>query len=1385
MNKLFKITISLLLLFLFVHNLICETQFFKPNFKNFGLDYGIRTIVKDSDGFIWIGTDNSLIRFDGYNITQFVHNPDDSTTISSKNISCIKPDKRGNLWIATMGGGLNLFIKETNSFKRFYSVENDNNSLSHNWVNRIFVDSKERLWICTQNGLNLFDYNTLKFNRYMLNLEKIEKPSGLTKSSLLDISEDNNGNLWLTTSDALHKFQPSNNKHIKFGKAFFNVKSEFRNICIDENNIIWLSSHKGPMLKVIAENFKDTTHLKIKSYFKNEYIVNSLPDDRISKIIPAQNDHLWIATENGVSYFNKITESFKNYYHNPNNEQSLPSNIITELYLDNQNILWVGTLNNGIAQYDPNNNRFTDLFPIINNTTDPIQRFVKSIFKDNSEKYLIGTDYGLFEFSKTKQLLNQYIHNPTNPNSIGRGGVTGIVIDNQGRHWVTTWGGGLALFDVEGKLFNRIPYNPDSVFSSNYIGDIDIRAVAKDLNGNLWLGTTKGFLDEFNPLTYKFKHHFIFDKDSLRGVAIRSIAVDNENNIWATTTPQGILVKYNRESGKIIHYGVKKFVSVGLGTVEALSIYIDKENTVWVGSSHGLYKYNKSTDNFINHSILNQIPTVPIQYLTGDNLQSLWMASSQEIIEYNLMSKKHRLFDQNDGFFSMVSYGYLSADGELLLGGKNGLNAFYPHKLSVNENPPPMVLTELRINDQIQTIQTPNTPLTKEINWTNVLVLEHDQSTFSISYAALNYSQTYKNQYAFMLDGLDNDWNYVGTRRTAFYTDLRPGKYIFRVKGSNNDGVWNPESKSIIIIVNPPWYNSPWAYVVYFIIVALLIFIIIYYTNERQKLKHRIEIQKLNFDTQYAINQKEKELNESKLQFFSNISHEIRTPLTLILSPLYDVIQNEKLNSESKRSLMISHLNAKRLHKLVNQLLDLSKVEAGFMRLELVEDNISDTIKTIVESITPKANKKSVYINFTMNVLNAMAFFDRDKIEKILTNLIDNAIKHAPKETYVDIKVNILQRESKPTNLPNVIYADSVTIEVSDRGKGISPEIIDTIFEKFYQAKGEQGAGIGLFLAKSLVHIHKGQISVISEPNIETRFSFTLPVSKSAFPNTIIIDNYSKDDILYIEDTERDFKIDEPLNFDIAGLPIILIIEDEDDLCNYIKSIFSHYNVFTASNGMEGLSKAQEIIPDIIICDIMMPGMDGYEFTKTIKNSKSTSHIPVILLTAKATNDERIAGLEIGADDYISKPFDSNTLLLKVNNQIKTRREFARQFISDPSGNIEKLIHNSSDKKFITNLTTIIELNYKNPEFDFQIICSEIGMSRAQLYRKVKALTDKSVHEYIRIFRLKKAAQMLLDEGLNISEIMYSVGFNNHSYFSKCFKQFYGVLPSEYVKKRK
>jgi len=773
-----------------------------------------------------------------------------------------------------------------------------------------------------------------------------------------------------------------------------------------------------------------------------------------------------------------------------------------------------------------------------------------------------------------------------------------------------------------------------------------------------------------------------------------------------------------------------------------------------------------------------------------DDSGNLWLSSHKGLTRYTPEDQTFKNFFKEDGFLTNEFHyrgHFQNKSGQMIFGSSQGLVTFHPDSIKDSDYLPPIVFTDFKISNK-QVKPDKHSPLKKHISVSDTIILNHDQNDLSISFASLDFSHPQRNEYTFYLHNLEDSWRPASRDHTAYYTNLDPGEYVFKVKGTNSDGVWNEKGAALTIIVLPPWWATNWAYILYGILIIGSLYSVRRYELNRQEFKHNWQLQQLEAE-------KLQEIDRMKSRFFANISHEFRTPLTLIKGPIQQLLAGD-FNGNIKKQYQLILRNTNRLLQLINQLLDLSKLDSGKMTFKASRQNIIPLLKGLTLSFESPARQRNIELNFAVGDEEIELYIDQDKFEKIIINLLSNAFKFTSEGGEVGVKVKYppkspLDRgDLKHSPFKTVDRGGYLPISISNTGAGIESDQLEKIFDRFYQAddsmhRRQEGSGIGLALTKELVELHHGTISVESTPGRGSTFTVFLPLGNSHLSSEeLVSDKNIADPIKNIipDQIETENTTSKKLIPTVGDVPKCLIVEDNSDMRNYIYSCLEEcYKIIQAENGEEGFQQALKHAPDIIISDVMMPGMDGIQFCSKIKTDERTSHIPVILLTAKASGESKIEGLETGADEYLTKPFDKRELLVRLKNLTEQRQKLREKFRRDTYIQPGEITAISIDEQLLRKAIDVVEENINNPDFDTTVFAREVGMSRMLLNTKIKALTGQTSGEFIRSLRLKRAARLLQQNAGNVSEIAYEVGFQNLSYFTKTFREQFGTTPSHYI----
>jgi signal transduction histidine kinase/ligand-binding sensor domain-containing protein/DNA-binding response OmpR family regulator len=1324
----------------------------------------VQAIIKDAKGFMWFGTASGLNRYDGYTFKVFRHKENDSTSLSDDLITKIQEGPHNKFWIDTRGGQC---IFDPVSEKAIVNTAEYCRQLSipAATVTDIAKDKQGCFWFA-QVGYGLSRYNpaTRSVHRFRRQPVKKEIPD------VTDMVADNAGNLWVIYNDGLLDSYNTATEKITYTNAGIFKKSEalrYR-LFADAENDLWIYSEGFPQ-GVFCYNSRSN---ELKHYHHNAS-GGRLNNNLVTGIQQDNNGMIWIATDHGgVNLVNKRTGVVSYLENNPEDIKSISQNSVNAIYRDNTGIIWLGTYKKGINYYHENIIKFPVYRHLLSDAKslpfDDVNRFVE----DDKGNLWIGTNGGgLIYYDRATGSYRTFKHNPANDNTISNDVIVSLCIDHNKKLWIGSFYGGLDCYD--GKRFIHYKHDPQNTSS---VSDNSIWEIYEDAQQQLWVGTLSGGLNRFDAGINGFINYRT-GTGSINSNYISAMAEDQEGNLWIGTE-SGINV-LNKKTGKFFYYTHNSKDPHSLGNNSVTALLKDNRGNMWVATRNGLNFFDKNTKSFRHFNEVDGLAENNILTLMEDNAHTLWLGTTNGIsrawVQYNgneISQIQFRNYDERDGLQGRAfneNAALKTKDGELIFGGANGFNIISPEAIAHNTIVPDVVLTDLRVFDkspQPGEVVNNRVLLQTAISEVKEITLKYHENIFSLEFAALNYSNPEKNQYAYKLEGFNNDWLTTdGTHRTVTYTNLDPGKYIFRVKASNGDGVWNEAGTSLVVTILPPFWRTIPAFIIYALLIGAILFA-----------ARRLTIQRAHMRFQLAQQKKEAErvheLDLLKLKFFTNVSHEFRTPLSLIMAPVEKMLKQTH-EPEQKKQYLLIYRNARRLLALVNQLLDFRKLEMQELRLYPSLGDIVSFVKEIAYSFTDMAGAKHINFNFTTDIPSLQISFDPDKLERILFNLLSNAFKFTPEHGSIQVIVG-MQRGSGDNQ------AQYVSIQVKDSGIGIPAEDQDKIFERFFQhdVPGSilnQGSGIGLAISKEFVRLHQGSISVESEPGKGTSFTVLLPVTAPVTEPAVTV----SEELLAAEMPEE--QREQP-GKPSRKRPVILIVDDNEDIRFYLKdNLRRNYTVYEAVNGAEGWEKTKKHQPDLVVSDVMMPVMDGMELCRHIKNDKQTSHIPVILLTARSAAEPKLEAFQVGANDYVTKPFSFEMLQSRIRNLLAQQEAMRRLFQKQIEVNPSEISITSVDEQFIRQSIDTVEQHISNPEFSVEDLSRALHMSRVALYKKLLALTGKSPLDFIKTIRLKRAAQLLEKSQFTISEIAYEVGFNNPKYFARTFKKEFGVLPSEYA----
>lgn len=1408
---------------------------------------GVLCITRDKDGFMWFGTWDGLNKFDGHTFSVYKSYPGDSSSLTNNKFRNIAEDKNGFLWVKTYDHNVYRFDKNTGKFlaisrrsgsrnimaDRIYPMSDGstwlttthagllhvvfdkgkqepkishytrsgpgNFKLPSDSINFFFEDGQKVIWAGTTAGLVRIDSKgktkafshhlsftcaarnggTMYFGTDNGKLISLDLASGKSVSRNLSANKRINAihisrrrTLYAATSGAGLQILDlaSGNATTSPYPGFHSLFSIYE----DKGGRLWFESDAPGIVKY------DPRSNSFKRFIQKKDSHATSPGNNYM-VFEDFKGQLWTRLKGGgFGYYNVAADRLEYFYNEPGAPNHRFSNIVTALYPDSTGILWLATIDGGLNKVAFSGDNFSHKL-MVKNPVNKSQNDVRLLFEDSKKRLWVGTKAADLAVYKNGRKLEGIFD--ISPREIGN--VYAIMEDKQGVFWIGTKGGGLLTaspLDSMGtryrlKRFLTEPGNPNSISHNT------IYSILQDSKERIWVGTFGGGLNEViqSNSGVSFKNRTkLFHNYPRECNYIRHLGEDPSGKLWIATTNGLVIAKKDRSIGDKDAFRVFKKIPgdrSSLGNNEVQFVFKDKGGSMWLGTFGGglnklISDIRSDEKRFRSYTHEDGLPNDIILSVTEDRTGHLWVATGKGLARFDARAERFKAYDSYDGLtlkaFSEAA-AFRSVDGTLYFGGTEGYTSLDPGKLHNRKIRSEMALTNIQLYNTDLVPGAEGSPLTSSLNSTSHLVLDYDQDVISMEYAVLDYRAAHKINYAYILKGYDKDWHYVRDQRKATYTNLPPGDYEFIVKSLNNEMFSNVPQKSIKLTILPPPWLSWWAYLVYFLMLLGLL-----------ETARRIVLAMIRLRNKVTVEQK---LTELKLQFFTNISHELRTPLTLIVNPLDEIGRNEAISERGRQHINTARKNAARMVRFVNQLLDFRKVQSGKMALNVAETEIVGLLRDVAGYFDGIAREKHIDFKLELNAGELFAWVDPEKIDMVVYNLLSNAFKFCPNGTTITLTL---------INKPDT---GNFEILICDQGPGIPTGKLHEIFDLYYE--GEQssnklkGTGIGLALSSELIRAHKGEI--VAENNSDRGMTFTLRLRLGK-------DHFSEDELsptsptaLYVEAGASVNDIDVDKAFKPAGqeqdaeVPLVLLVEDNSELRTFIAGqLLPFYRVEEAGDGGEGLAMAERCMPDLIISDVMMPGIDGIQMLDQLKNNESTSHIPVILLTAKSSIENQIEGLRYGADFYITKPFNMHYLMALVGNFLSRR---AKQVESLQQGDKkivclkpDEILITSRDEDFVKQVIRIVETSMEDSEFNIESVAESAGFGRTTFYKKLKSLTGLAPVEFVREMRLKRSKQLLDAGGYTISEVAYMTGFKSAGYFSTCFKEKFKQSPSAYVK---
>jgi signal transduction histidine kinase/ligand-binding sensor domain-containing protein/DNA-binding response OmpR family regulator len=1297
----------------------------------------VTTIFQDNDGYMWFGTYDGLNRYDGYNFKVFRNRINDKKSLLFNTVYNIEGDSRKNIWVGG-SNGVCIYSKTTATFHAVeYAVSNKKPEILKDIIHQMRSVSDDLVLIASQNlGLIAFENGSFIGKHIPLNVPG--NRITVNNYDAIAIQEDQkNNHSWIYIRNVGVCSYSYKSKSLK---VVFPLSKEVKAMKLTANGNLLLGTDEGLFL------FNTKSGTLSENYFSTKCSVTDLLVDKKNEI--------WITTDGSGIYKVMGTDKKAIPANTIKENQLAKSNSVWSLYEDKSGNKWFGSLRGGISMLSNTPKYFKS---IKYNSKDLVENFILSFCEDEKKNVWVGTDgAGLKYWDRKNNSYTSY------SNKLSGKFITGIVRDNNDEIWLSTWAGGINKINPRTNSVTQYScYNP-------YTKQIEknIWFVYKDSKANIWASATnEGTL-------------YLFDRTK-NSFALFDPLVTNLQCMTETT--DGKLWGGNYTTLFSIEKATRKISKVTIGN-PIRCIHEDKDKNLWLGTQEGgLLLFDRKTNTFKRRTTDDGLPSNTVLRLLEDHEGNLWMSTYNGICRYDKKRKTFRNFSVNDGLQSnqfSFNAGLKLSTGEFLFGGINGFNAFFPEAIKGFNQKNNVLLSDFYVNNQ--SIEESKTDLEWDLDKIKKVSLPYDQTTLSLEFVALDYNNADKINYAYYLEGWDAQWNYVGQARKANYARLAEGKYTFKVKTTNFKGGWNKEVSLITIEVLPPWYRTWWAYSLYLLAGIGAIFAYLEYNKNKEKLKYKVKIAELE-------SKKEKEIAEKQSSMFTYISHEFRTPLSLIINPLKKAVQKENVqNGSSGSDLAIAHRNARRLLSLVDQLLLFRKAENDADSLRLSPINVNNLCNEVYQCFVNQAKDKSIQYNFSIPDHEIVIIGDYEKIEISLFNLMSNAFKYTPIGGTINLKLTENDHE--------------VQLEISDTGDGIDKKDIEAIFEKFKQIKSKvsigTGFGIGLYIVKYFVDKHHGTVSCNSEIGVGSTFKLTFLKGDSHFDNVeitnevpqrsqlfdeLIIDDGEENQVSNPSVSENDFR-----KIMLTDKRTVLIIDDNVEIRTYLIKLFSEsYIVYSAQNGEEGLILTKKHMPDLVISDITMEEMDGLELCRKIKENNTLSHIPVILLTASKNPETHLQGINDGADDYITKPFDDDILVARVESLLRNRSNLRAYFLDSITlkENTQKVPQEYQE--ILKKCIDIVEANIHKRDFTIKNFALEMGMSHRTLYTKIKIISGQTLNAFIRSVRIRRAAMLMLTEDINITQASAEVGFEDPKYFRQQFVKLFGMTPSEYIKKYK
>ena len=1328
----------------------------------------VSAIMQDRKGFMWFGTKDGLNRYDGYQFVVFRHDPFDSTSISDSEITALFEDSRGRLWVGTRDGGVNRFDRARERFERFPNGPRRN-------ITAIVQDSTGGIWVGSSSE-GLFRLTSAGGTGAFTVDRFVHSPA--TASSLSDdrvraLLVDRRGVLWVGTDRGLDRHEPGTTGGAAF--AHFTSRSaapvglmdsSVTALHEDSRGRLWIGAIPGISVFDSARTRIDHHYHRYRTYRYGWGVAVSLAEDR--------SGQLWVSTRSELMRFDPSTGGFTYFRYDPRNPEGINSDLPTGVYRDRSDIIWVGTNGFGLNIHDPKANRFATFRRPESRSSRMAGFSVYTIFEDRSGT--LWVDAGLlYQWNRKTGAFRSFETTSDRPADFGNTGVWALVEDPPGSLWAATYQG-LYHYEIATGRYRHFRHDPAD---SAGLPEESAYDVFRDRDGTIWAVTENFLVRLADPERGRFERWPLKERRTSGQWIFPSTVQDADGALWLGSD-QG-LARFDPKSGSFRRFRHDRRDPGSLSHDAIRAILPDQREPnrfLWIGTAGGgLNRLDIGSGTFVHYTERDGLPNNVVYGILADTSGRLWLSTNRGLSRFNPATRRFRNYDAGDGLQSdefNSGAAFRSPSGELFFGGIYGFNYFRPEDIQNNPHVPEVVVTGFRRGNRYETVRDSGTALHATISETDTLRLSYRDAVLTFEFAALEFSAPAKNRYAYRMVGFNDEWFESGSVRAATYTNLPPGRYTFQVRASNNDGVWNERGTSLAVIIAPPWWRTWWAYGLYAALALTALYGIRHYEMNRLRLESRLEIERVEAEQL-------RQLDRARSQLFANVSHEFRTPLTLTMGPLDDLRAglHGPLSSAAVEQVDLARRNAGRVLDLINEILELARVEAGGETLHARRLDLGPFVASVARAFVPLAERKAIAYDIPGPAEPIIVFADPDHLERALSNLLSNAFKFTPDGGAV--RVTVTDDES------------SSRITVRDSGPGIPAGDLGRVFDRFHRASTvgtTPGTGIGLALARELVVLHGGSITAESEEGFGSTFTITLRKGRAHLAPEQIVDDgkamawapresLSSALVPAASAVDASNAVTDAATTD-EDVTTVLVVDDNAEIRAYVKRhLAPRYRVLEAVNGEEGLAMARRALPDLVLSDVMMPVMDGYALCRALKSHPDTDFIPVILLTARAEAEDRLAGLHEHADDYLTKPFDVRELLARVGNIVAMRRRLRERFagarLTIPPAPVGLA---PADQKFIDQVRAAIEAHLGDETFTVERLASEVAQSRGNLHRRLRDLIGENPSDLIRRMRLERAAELLEARAGSVAEVAYAVGFKSVAHFSNAFNEQHGARPS-------